>query len=204
MPIQEDVIVKKCLMIAALMMTLTPAAARADWLFTPHLGTTFAGSGGGGFTYGAGIGWMGEGIFGWEAEFAFTPDIIDVGDNINFDRDLNDVDFLDDKATTLMFNAIVGVPVGGTGGGGFRPYLSGGLGWFGAQVESDEFLFEQSSDKFGFNLGGGAMGYFGNVGIRGDVRYYETLSDGNFNDVLELELGDYSFWRGTVGVVFRW
>jgi hypothetical protein len=48
------------------------------------------------------------------------------------------------------------------------------------------------------------MGYFGNVGIRGDVRYYQTLSDENFSDVLNLEIGDYSYWRGTVGVTFRW
>jgi hypothetical protein len=193
---------KKCMMAAALALVLTPAVAHADWLFTPHLGTSFGGSSAGNFTYGATIGWMGAGIVGWETELAFTPDIIDVEDNLDFDND--DVDILDDKATTLMFNAIVGVPFGGTSDSGFRPFFSGGLGWFRARIESDEFLFDEDTDKFGFNLGGGAMGYFGNVGIRGDVRYYQTLSDENFSDVLNLEIGDYSYWRGTVGVTFRW
>jgi hypothetical protein len=73
-----------------------------------------------------------------------------------------------------------------------------------AKVQSDELLFEEKSDKFGFNIGGGAMGYFGKIGIRGDVRYYQTLSDSNIDNALNVELGDYDFWRGTVGVTFRW
>jgi hypothetical protein len=193
---------KKGMMAAALVLVLSPAAARADWLFTPHLGTTFGGASDGNFTYGATIGWMGAGILGWETELAFTPDVIDIEDELDVDGD--DLDLLDDKAMTVMFNAIVGVPVGGTTGGGFRPYLSGGLGLFQTNIESDDLLFEDDSSKFGFDLGGGAMGYFGNVGIRGDVRYYQTLSDEDFDNALNIDLGDYSFWRGTVGVTFRW
>lgn len=193
---------KKGMMAAALVLVLSPAAARADWLFTPHLGTTFGGGGSGNFTYGATIGWMGAGVVGWETEFAFTPDVIDFEDELDVDDD--SVDLLDDKAMTVMFNAIVGAPVGGTTGGGFRPYFSGGLGLFQTNIESDELLFEDDSSKFGFNLGGGAMGYFGNVGIRGDVRYYQTLADSNSDNDLGIELGDYDFWRATVGVTFRW
>ena len=192
--------VKKWLVTAGFVLLLSPAVARADWLFTPHLGTTFGGNGGGNFTYGASIGWMGGGILGWETEFAFTPDVIDFEDDL--DLDSNGVDIIDDKATSIMFNAIVGVPIGGTGG--FRPYFSGGLGMLQGSVESDELLFEDDSNKLGFNLGGGAMGYLGNFGIRGDIRYYQTLSDENLDNALNVDLGDFDFWRGTVGVVFRW
>lgn len=192
---------KKGLMLAALVLVLSPAAARADWLFTPHLGTTF-GSSNSAFTYGATIGWMGAGIVGFETEFAFTPDFVDLGDELELDDD--DFDFLDDRATTVMFNGIVGVPIGGTAGTGFRPYFSGGVGLVHASLESDELLFEDDSNKFGFNLGGGAMGYWGNIGIRGDIRYYQTLADSEFDEVLDLEIGDFDFWRGTVGVTFRW
>jgi len=193
--------VKRWLITAALVMMLPPAAARADWLFTPHLGSTFGG-GGSGFTYGASIGWMGEGIVGFETEFAFTPGIFDLEDELDLDDDT--LDDIDDNAMSVMFNAIVGLPLGGTSGTGFRPYFSGGLGWLQASIESDELLFEDDSNKFGFDLGGGAMGYVGNVGIRGDIRYYQTLSDENFDNPLNVDVGDFDFWRGTVGVVFRW
>ena len=66
---------RKLVMLAALVLVLSPASARADWLFTPHVGSTF---GEGGFTYGASIGWMGAGKFGWETEFAWTPGFLDL------------------------------------------------------------------------------------------------------------------------------
>jgi len=104
-----------------------------------------------------------------------------------------------------MFNAVVGGPHRGANNA-FRPYFSGGLGWIKSEVESDTLLFddELSNTNFGFNLGGGVMTYFRNVGLRGDVRYYQTMSGSEFNDVLDLEVGDFDFWRASVGVVFRW
>lgn len=195
---------KKWVILTGLVLLLSPATAKADWLFTPHLGSSFGG--GSGFTYGASIGYMGAGKFGWEAEFARTPGVFDL-ENPDLGLNLNifDTDLIDDSATSLMFNAIVGAPFGGAASSnGFRPYLAGGLGWFRTSVESDELLFEEESDKFGFSVGGGALGYWGNVGIRGDVRYYQTLSEENFDNVLNVDLGDYDYWRGTVGVTFRW
>ena len=196
--------IKKWVMLAGLALLMSPAAARADWLLTPHLGASFGG--GSGFTYGASIGWMGAGKFGFEAEIAQTPGFLDLDNDLEINPllDADDIDFIDDSATSFMFNAIVGAPIGGTSGTGFRPYFSGGVGWMNASVESDELLFEESNNKFGFNLGGGIMTYVGAFGVRGDVRYYETLSDSNLDNSLGLELGDYSFWRATVGVTFRW
>jgi hypothetical protein len=193
---------KKWVMVMGLVVMLSPATARADWLFTPHLGSTFGG--GGGLTYGASLGWMGAGIVGFETEFAVTPGIFDLEDEIA-DLDL-DTDLIDDAAASLMFNGIVGVPIGGTSGGGFRPYVAGGLGWFRAKVESDELLFEEDSDELGFSVGGGALGYFGHVGIRGDIRYYQTFSDSavDVDNAVNLDLDGYDYWRGTVGVTFRW
>ena len=34
---------KKCVMLAALALVLAPGSARADWLFTPNIGTGFGG-----------------------------------------------------------------------------------------------------------------------------------------------------------------
>ena len=53
------------------------------------------------------------------------------------------------------------------------------------------------------NVGGGAHLFFGdNVGIRGDIRYFRGLQNDE-DDGLDLNLTDFDFWRGTVGVTFR-
>jgi hypothetical protein len=191
---------KKCAMLAALALLLSPASARADWLFTPNIGTTFGGSTNGNehFGYGASIGWMGAGIFGWEADFAYTPEFFAGNDDeFNFTSTSN--------ATSFMVNAIVGAPAGGTTGGGFRPYFSGGLGLLQTQLESPDELFEISNNDFGVNLGGGAMGFMtDHVGFRGDVRYYRALTDPEPDNEFDIDFGSFNFWRATGGVTFRW
>lgn len=191
---------KKCVMLAALALVLAPASARADWLFTPSIGTTFGGATGGNehFGYGASIGWMGAGVLGWEAEFAYTPEFFE-GNDDNFD--LTDTS----NVTTFMVNAIVGVPAGGTTGGGFRPYFSGGFGLLQTHLQSADELFEVSNNDFGINLGGGAMGFMtDHVGFRGDVRYYRVLTDPEPDNEFDIDFGDLDFWRATAGVTFRW
>ena len=79
---------KKCALMAALVLVLAPATAKADWLFTPNFGGTFGGTASGNehMTYGASIGWMGQGIFGWEADLSYTPEFFEPGDG--------DIDFV--------------------------------------------------------------------------------------------------------------
>ena len=191
---------KKCALLAALALVLAPASARADWLFTPNVGAGFGGDASGRehLSYGASIGWMGAGVFGWEADFAFTPEFFE-GDDDDFDV------FDSSNVTTFMVNALVGVPVGGTTGGGFRPYFSGGLGLLQTSVEDAESLFTVDNSEFGFNLGGGAMGFMtDHVGFRGDVRYFRPLSDPDEDNEFDISIGDFVFWRATGGVTFLW
>jgi hypothetical protein len=48
------------------------------------------------------------------------------------------------------------------------------------------------------------MGFFSdNVGIRGDVRYFRALQDIESDDEFDVSLGDLRFWRGSVGITFR-
>ena len=191
---------KKCALLAALALVLAPASARADWLFTPNVGAGFGGDAScrEHLSYGASIGWMGAGVFGWEADFAFTPEFFE-GDDDDFDV------FDSSNVTTFMVNALVGVPVGGTTGGGFRPYFSGGLGLLQTSVEDAESLFTVDNSEFGFNLGGGAMGFMtDHVGFRGDVRYYRSLSDPDEDNEFDVAVGDFDFWRASGGVTFRW
>jgi hypothetical protein len=191
---------KKYTMLAAMVLLLAPASARADWLFTPNVGAGFGGSASGRehLSWGASVGWMGAGILGWEADFAFTPEF--------FEGDDDDVDLFDSSnVSSFMVNAIIGAPVGGTTGGGFRPYFSGGAGLLQSSVEDVEQLFEVSNSDFGINLGGGAMGFMtDHVGFRGGLRYYRSLSDPDEDNEFDIDFGDFDFWRATGGVTFRW
>ena len=192
--------VKKCALLAALSLALLPGTARADWLFTPNIGGGFGGDASGRehLTWGASIGWMGAGVFGWEADLAYTPEF--------FEGDDNDVDLIENSnVTSFMANVLIGVPVGGQTGAGFRPYVSGGAGLLQQQVQGDDDLFEVTNSEFGVNVGAGAMGFMtDHVGFRGDIRYYRGLSDPEEDNEFDIDFGDFDFWRGTVGVTFRW
>jgi opacity protein-like surface antigen len=187
---------KKCAVMAALLLALSPAAAHADWLFTPNLGTTFSSSTNTNehFTYGASIGWMGAGIFGWEADLSYTPEFFK-GDDSSFS-------FVDSSnVVSVMGNALIGIPIGGQRGGGFRPYFAAGMGLLSREVQSTNDLFDVNTHDWGFNLGAGAMGFFtDHVGVRGDIRYLRSFKDLADN----FDAGAFHYWRGTAGVTFRW
>jgi opacity protein-like surface antigen len=191
---------KKYLIATALVALVFPASARADWLFTPSLGATFGGDTNGNehFTYGASIGWMGAGIFGWEADFSFTPEFFEGADD----------DFYLDggsNVVTAMANFIVGTPVGGQTGGGFRPYFTAGIGMLQAEARTNDDLFALDNSEFGFNLGVGALGFVtDHVGLRGDVRYLRSFEDPDEDNEFDIAVGNFDYWRGTFGLTFRW
>jgi opacity protein-like surface antigen len=190
---------KKCVVIAALALAFSPAAAKADWLFTPNLGTTFGKDATNEhFTYGASIGWMGAGILGWEADLSYTPEF--------FEGDDSDFDFTDtNNVVTWMGNVIVGIPIGGQTGGGFRPYVGAGLGVLQTNVGDDNDLFNVNNDEFGFNLGFGAMGFMtDHIGFRGDIRYFRSFEDPDPDNEFDIAAGNFDYWRGTAGLTFRW
>lgn len=191
---------KKYAVIAAFALALSPAAAHADWLFTPNIGAGFGGNASGRehLTYGASIGWMGAGVFGWEADLAYTPEF--------FEGDDDDLDAFDDSnVTTIMANLLVGVPVGGQTGVGVRPYFAAGAGLMRTRVERAAELFDVDNNDWGINLGGGVMGFMtDHVGFRGDLRYYRGFGEDESNERIDFDLSDFDYWRGTVGVTFRW
>jgi opacity protein-like surface antigen len=195
---------------AVLALVAAPATASADWLFTPFVGANFGGNANFGdfddfddeverrVDFGASLGWMGEGVIGFEADFGYSPNFFQdtVGDG-NFE-------FGDNNVTTLMANLLVGVPVGGQTGPGIRPYGSGGLGLIRTHVDAGDFFDELDNNDFGFNVGAGLHGFFNdNVGLRGDVRYFRSLEDNEPDNEFDLGLSDFDFWRATVGVTFR-
>ena len=197
---------RKFFMMASLVAVATaaaPAKASADWLFTPFIGATFGGSAdiaGGGdrftdnfdkrATYGAALEWMGGGVMGFGLDFGYTP---------NFFENSDTGEFGDGNVTTMMANLIVGAPLGGV-----RPSASGGVGLMKQKVDNVGLFFDTiDTTDFGFNAGAGVMGFFtDNVGIRGDIRYFRSMRDID-PDGIDLELGSFKFWRGSVGVTFK-
>ena len=105
----------------------TPSKASADWLFTPFVGWNWGGTAnlvnGSDFDdefeqkamFGASLGWMGAGVIGFEADLGYSPNFFEqTAGSGNFE-------FGDSNLTTFMGNLIVGVPIGGQSGVGFRP-----------------------------------------------------------------------------------
>ena len=191
---------KKCALIAAVLLVVGPASARADWLFTPNIGLGFGGDtpSNDKLTYGASIGWMGAGVLGFEADLAYTPTF--------FENNTDNITFADsDNVTTAMANLILGIPIGGQRGKGFRPYVAGGLGMLKTHVVDNAQLFNVSNNDLGVDIGVGALGFMtDHVGFRGDVRYYRDLQNPTNSGDFTLATGNFDFWRGTVGLAFRW
>ena len=187
-----------------------PQKASADWLFTPFVGLNWGGTAS--FSdaadfedefeqkgnFGASLAYMGGGIAGFEIDFGYSP---------NFFQNTTgngDFEFGDSNVTTLMANLTVGAPIGGQSGIGIRPYASGGVGIIKSRVDDAEQFFNVDSTDWGFNVGAGLAGFFtDNIGLRGDLRYFRSLQDNEPDDEFDLALGSFSFWRGTVGLVFR-
>ena len=191
---------KKFALVAALLLVVGPASARADWLFTPNIGMGFGGDlpKNDKLTYGASIGWMGAGALGFEADLAYTPQF--------FENSTDNISFADsDNVTSAMANLIVGVPIGGQHGAGFRPYVAGGLGMLKTHVSDASQLFDVTNNDLGVDIGVGALGFMtDHVGLRGDVRYYRDLQNPTQTGDFTLTTGKFDFWRGTIGLAFRW
>jgi opacity protein-like surface antigen len=186
-------------------LLLLPSSARADGYVTPWIGVNFAGStdttlansveDNSMATYGASVGFMGGGIIGIEGDFGYAPKFVAAGAGVG-----------QTNVFTAMGNVIVGIPVGGQRGGGFRPYFVGGIGLLRTNVEQSLAALEPDRNAFGFDVGGGANIYFADhVGIRGDVRYFRQFSAADSNNAIGIVLGKgtLDFWRGTVGLVLR-
>lgn len=178
-------------MVAAAMAVAAPA--RADWLLTPYLGVTF-----GGDTpdqqvnYGLSAAFLGKGVFGVEVDAAITPNFFGAGDA---------VDIQDSNVSTFMVNLMLAAP---SSTPGLRPYASGGVGIVHARATSVGNVFDLNANNLGVNVGGGLIGQFTDrVGLRGDIRYFRNLQDSDAGDDINLDLGSFNFWRGTLGVTFR-
>jgi opacity protein-like surface antigen len=209
----------KKIILFTVLATLVASPARADWLLTPFIGAVFGGASNQ-FTfndtddefeqrlnYGVSFGYYSDGIFGVEFDYGAAPNFFQfTGGTGNFD--LFD---LDSSVQTFMGNVVLAIPVGGADGP-FRPYVTGGFGTIRTRLRSETDVFDELvSNDSGYNVGAGAhLLAAGRVGIRADVRYFRGFEAIDDEDPVDNPLFDrpfaqevFNFWRGTIGVTFR-
>ena len=179
------------------MFLLVPAApARADVVLTPYVGSFFGGNlpDDSGVAFGGTAAFMGNGIFGAEVGFNYTPDFIK-----------ETLVSPDVSQASLMGNLIVGIPMGDADQGGqIRPYVTGGVGLFRTASDESDLFDRVTSNDFALNAGGGILAFFSeHVGVRADVRYFRTLTDEDPGEGLDFDISDLDFWKWDVGAAFR-
>lgn len=184
--------------IVALFLLVPAVPARADVVLTPYVGSLFGGdldnASGHQMSFGGSAAFMGGGIFGAELGFTYTPEFIQ-----------DTLTTPDIAQASLMGNIIIGIPMGDADQGGqVRPYVTGGAGLFRTSARQSELFDRFSSNDFAVNVGGGVMAFFSeHVGVRGDLRYFRTLTDDDPGGGVDFDLGDLDFWKWDIGAAFR-
>jgi opacity protein-like surface antigen len=188
--------------------------ASADWLLTPYWGLVFGGAANTvdidtrdeafeqRSVFGGSLAGMGGGIFGLEVDFSYAPNFFQLTEG---DEDFEFFDF-NSSITTLMGNAVIGIPIGGSSGPGVRPYVTGGAGLMRANIQFGDLFEDLSTNDFAVSFGGGVHVFFtDSIGLRGDLRYFRGLQNDDDDEFLELDfnLDDFDFWRGSIGITFR-
>ena len=188
----------------ALCLCALPADARADWLVTPFLGTTFGAEttlldfGGGTrvkhWTFGASGAILTDQIFGLEADLAWAPGFFEGEDP----QDL----VSGSRLTTLFGNVVAAVPLA-VSRESLRPYLVGGLGL--VHINPNDVVdLAEGRNSLGLQMGGGALGLITDrTGVRFDLRQIRTMGRAR-NDLTGVAGTKVSFWRATVGVILRY
>jgi opacity protein-like surface antigen len=181
-----------CLLLAA----SSVSAQTTGGLVTPFIGvTTNTPADENRTVYGGSLGVTGP-VVGFEVDFGYTPNFFEVDDDFGeFDSS--------GSVTTVMGNLLVGLPLGRV-----RPYGTIGAGLMRSNLELLDVFDDLSRNDFGINYGGGLMIFLSDkVGLRGDIRQFRSLRnedlDDDFPEPFDFELGDFTFWRATGGVTFR-
>jgi hypothetical protein len=178
------------LLFAAVALCAAVGPASADTVITGTVGATFSGDTEESHaSYGAAIGFMGEGLFGFEVEATYTPHF--------FGPDLENAT---SNVTTLMGNIVLGVPIGGNRS---RLYATGGVGLMKFRVPDPDVFFDIDRNDWGVNAGAGVMiGLGERFGIRGDVRYFRDIHESSSGD-FDVDFGGFHYWRGAGGITFK-
>ena len=190
--------------LALMVSTLAPAKASADWLFTPFIGGTFGGSAhitdiGGDvkdefnrkLTYGGSLAYLGGGIVGFEVDFGYSPNFfgVDSNDSLNLIGDGN--------VTTLMGNLMLAGPKAP-----IRPYASGGVGLIKTSVDNPTDLF-RGQQQLRLQCRRRADGLLQRQLRHPRRRPFLPGGEQQQRQQRRSDAEQLQFWRGSVGVTFR-
>jgi hypothetical protein len=173
------------------LFVLTSAPARADGFLTPLIGDNFGGESVGcaGQTdcgprrtnYGVSVGAMGVSA-GFEEDFSYTKNFFGApadGEN-------------------SVFSAMSNLLFLGAAAGRVQAYIVSGVGLVRLRVSLNQTSVD--SNVIGYDWGGGVNGFFTtHLGIRGDVRHFQTFQDVN----VPLVSGKLGFWRASLGLALK-
>ncbi len=162
----------------------TPAVASAETHFTPMAGFTFKGQTSGVTDwesattkahrhFGGAVTHITAGTIGFEGLFVDTPRFFEGRKAGLFGENLDLV--AESGSLALMGNVVVTAPRKWTEYT-LRPFFSGGFGLMRIVDVDKGGAFPTRANLSGFNVGGGAIGFFTRrTGIRFDLRYFRTL-----------------------------
>jgi hypothetical protein len=179
---------------ALLVWMVVPSSAAAQGYVSPVIGYDFGGDSGcpeltncenRNLNWGVSVGSLGS-VLGTELEFAYAK---------NF---FGKIPGVSSSVLTLMGNGMIAPKFGPV-----QPYWLIGLGLMKTNVEfSTSSLLETSQNHLAWDTAGGLIIFFGNVGIRGEIRHYHSFQD---FEILGIALGNtkLDFGRAAAGVVFK-
>lgn len=192
------------LALCGLLTAMPPARASAEWQFSPFIGFTFLGSTTivdpddavrlRHWNLGGTVSLVGRGPLGVESVFVYVPGFFERG---------NSAAVTESRSYALMGNMVLTIPRGWNEYG-LRPFVSSGVGLLHAFQKNERDVFPVRQNLFGYNIGGGAVGFLTDrVGLRFDLRYYRNLRPSSEPDV-SFGRVRLHYWTGTVGVVFKY
>ena len=192
-----------------------PATASAEWHITPMAGLTFAGkttitdldqgTGKRHPNIAGSVALLGPGLFGVEGIVALTPRFFQSGDQSGLFPQIAQKSFVEEsRLWAVMGNVVVTAPKRWTEYF-LRPFVSGGFGLIRPVKLEVGQVFSTSPNLFGYNIGGGAVGFLTrDTGVRIDLRYYSTAT-GTYHGPIALGDGDVHlrFMTASIGLVIR-
>lgn len=184
------------------------SATQSRWTAAGFVGANYGASAtSSSIDFGGQVGYLYRGIIGGEFLADFAPKF-----------NLTNA-FLANRpnVNAYMANVIVAAPLGTESA--IQPYISAGFG--GVQLRSNMLAVaavatsaqtEANQTRGGADIGFGVMGFSGNVGVRGDVRYFRAFTNNTLTttgttaaDALSQSvLSGLDFWRANIGIAVRW
>jgi hypothetical protein len=194
----------RLVLLVCAVLVLQPTAGWAEWQLKPYLGMTFGATDSfSGFSLdpdagkrklalGASATWLGN-FLGIEGDVARVPSFFQTSDPVTPQTG---------SVTTLTGNVVLTLPKKMTQYG-LRPYLVGGGGIVGINIDRVDELLDVGTTLGVLDFGGGATGFLTDrIGLSWDVRYFRSVG-GKEDTGLTLRKEQISFWRATMGVAIR-